>query len=173
MWIEQRRFVLRHLRDFGYGQNSMATIIEEEASKLVEHFEKLLRKEHHDVNNDINGTLSINNSRNIGINNDDEIYQLKNKIIDNERKIFKYNVKDKYSKDKEVNNGNNFHDKLNMKINDNKSNNAFTSRQMIISMDGVFGVTVLNTLWKMMAGKRSLLNILYICKPVIMKNRSK
>lgn len=152
----------------------MATIIEEEASKLVEHFEKLLRKEHHNVNNNINGTLSVDNNHNIGINNDDdEIYQLKNKMIENEGKIFKCNVNDKYSKDKEVNNENNFHDKLNIKINDNKSNNEFTSRQMIISMDGVFGVTVLNTLWKMMAGKRSLLNILHICKPVIMKNRSK
>ncbi|KAL2728797.1 putative cytochrome P450 303a1 [Vespula squamosa] len=151
LWIEQRRFVLRHLRDFGYGRNSMTTIIEEEASKLVEHFEKLLREEHQTDNT--NRTSSVCNNHNISINNDDEIYQLKNKTIENENKIFKYNVNDN-SIDKEINNENNFHDKLNIKINHNKSNNAFTSRQMIMSMDNAFGVTVLNTLWRMMAGKR-------------------
>ncbi|XP_047356102.1 probable cytochrome P450 303a1 [Vespa velutina] len=158
LWIEQRRFVLRHLRDFGYGRNNMAAIIEEEASKLVEYFEKLLRKECYNVNDNINGTSRVSNNYNTGINNNDEIYQLKNKMIENERKIFKYNVNDKCSIDKEINNKNNIHDKLNIKINDNKSNNAFTSRQMIISMDDAFGVTVLNTLWRMIAGKRFNIN---------------
>ncbi|KOC61548.1 putative cytochrome P450 303a1 [Habropoda laboriosa] len=68
LWIEQRRFVLKHLRDFGFGRKSMAMIIEEEAVWLVEHFKKLIG--------------------------------------------------------------------------------------MVIPMDDAFGVTVLNTLWRMMAGKR-------------------
>ncbi|XP_043672018.1 probable cytochrome P450 303a1 [Vespula pensylvanica] len=153
-WIEQRRFVLRHLRNFGYGRNSMAAIIEEEALKLVEHFEKLLREEYHDINDNINRTSSVSNNHDISINNDDEIYELKNNITENKSKIFQYNVNDKYNIDKEINNENNFHDKLNIKLNDNKSNNTFTSRQMIISMHDAFGVTVLNTLWRMMTGKR-------------------
>ncbi|KYM98059.1 hypothetical protein ALC62_11405 [Cyphomyrmex costatus] len=31
LWVEQRRFVIRHLRDFGFGRTSMVTIIEDEA----------------------------------------------------------------------------------------------------------------------------------------------
>ncbi|XP_043490916.1 methyl farnesoate epoxidase-like [Polistes fuscatus] len=134
LWIEQRRFILRHLREIGYGRNSMAEIVEDEALKLVEHLEKLIYKENNNIN----------------INKDDNLYQM----IDNERKKFKSNIMDKCNIDKKLNKRNNFQQELNTQINDYKSNNKLNPRQIIISMNDAFGVTVLNTLWRMMAGKR-------------------
>ncbi|KYQ56062.1 hypothetical protein ALC60_05045 [Trachymyrmex zeteki] len=90
LWVEQRRFVIRHLRDFGFGRTSMVTIIEDEALKLVEHFKKMLTKSYNYETADARKMITINND-NIG---------------------------------------------------------------MIISMHDAFGVTVLNTLWRMMAGRR-------------------
>ncbi|XP_014608169.1 PREDICTED: probable cytochrome P450 303a1 [Polistes canadensis] len=134
LWIEQRRFILRHLREIGYGRNSMTEIVEDEALKLVEHLEKLIYKENNNIN----------------INNDDNLYQ----IIDNERKTLKSNIMDKCNIDKKLHKRNNFQQELNTQINDYKSNNKLNPRQIIISMNDAFGVTVLNTLWRMMAGKR-------------------
>lgn len=43
-WVEQRRFVLRHLREFGFGKRTMAELVQEEAVQLVEVFkEKIAR----------------------------------------------------------------------------------------------------------------------------------
>lgn len=36
--MEQRRFVLRHLREFGFGKRTMAELVQEEAMQLVDHF---------------------------------------------------------------------------------------------------------------------------------------
>lgn len=74
-WQEQRRFVLRHLREFGFGRRTMAQLVEDEAVELV-------------------------------------------------------NVFIKKFKDKEENEG------------------------IIIQMNDAFGVSVLNTLWSMLAGIR-------------------
>jgi len=35
-WVEQRRFTLRHLRDFGFGKKSVENVIREEAEDLFE-----------------------------------------------------------------------------------------------------------------------------------------
>lgn len=37
-WQEQRRFVLRHLREFGFGRRTMAAMVEEEAEDLARTF---------------------------------------------------------------------------------------------------------------------------------------
>lgn len=37
-WQEQRRFVLRHLREFGFGRRTMAAMVEEESEDLVRMF---------------------------------------------------------------------------------------------------------------------------------------
>lgn len=37
-WVEQRRFVLRHLREFGFGKRTMAELVQEEAMQLVDDF---------------------------------------------------------------------------------------------------------------------------------------
>ncbi|KAF5281156.1 hypothetical protein FQA39_LY17888 [Lamprigera yunnana] len=39
-WQEQRRFILRHLRDFGFGKRNMSDIVEEEALVMVERIKK-------------------------------------------------------------------------------------------------------------------------------------
>ncbi|XP_054274087.1 probable cytochrome P450 303a1 [Macrosteles quadrilineatus] len=43
-WQEQKRFVLRHLREFGFGRKTMAGLTEDEAAALVESFEKRIAK---------------------------------------------------------------------------------------------------------------------------------
>ena len=40
-WKDQRRFTLRHLRDFGFGKTSMENILLDEVSKLILHFKSL------------------------------------------------------------------------------------------------------------------------------------
>lgn len=37
-WQEQRKFVLRHLREFGFGRRTMGGLVEDEASELVKYF---------------------------------------------------------------------------------------------------------------------------------------
>ncbi|KAI5729980.1 hypothetical protein M8J76_008667 [Diaphorina citri] len=40
LWVEQRRFVLRQLREFGFGKRTMAQLVEEEAYQLVQLFKQ-------------------------------------------------------------------------------------------------------------------------------------
>nr|CAD7588588.1 unnamed protein product [Timema genevievae] len=42
-WQEQRRFVLRHLREFGFGRRTMGELIEAEAGQMVRMFREKLR----------------------------------------------------------------------------------------------------------------------------------
>lgn len=146
--MEQRRFVIRHLRDFGFGRTSMVTIIEDEALKLVEHFKKMLTKSYNYETADARKMITINND-NIG-----QIYKLqkdpKNEL--NELKLYdEFHVfKDKisYRKPRTVAD-------LYMKAEDYAEvRKVSQSAGMIISMHDAFGVTVLNTLWRMMAGRR-------------------
>lgn len=45
-WQEQRRFVLRHLREFGFGSRNMSSLIEEEAEIMVNHLKKKIEDNH-------------------------------------------------------------------------------------------------------------------------------
>ncbi|XP_050460249.1 probable cytochrome P450 303a1 [Cataglyphis hispanica] len=145
LWIEQRRFVLRHLREFGFGRTSMATIIEDEALKLVEHFKKLLRDGHNYEITDIRKLTMDNNTG--------QIYKL--------QKDSKNNLnKSKLCDDNTINNKISNHKPwtiadLYMKAEDYAEvRKVSQSAEMIISMHDAFGVTILNSIWRMMAGKR-------------------
>jgi cytochrome P450 len=39
-WIEQRRFILKNLRDFGFGKKSMEALVQQEIEELIEGFKK-------------------------------------------------------------------------------------------------------------------------------------
>lgn len=60
-WQEQKRFVLRHLRDFGFGRHTMASLIEEEAAALVNTFEAIINKSGKDgVEIEMSQAFSVN-----------------------------------------------------------------------------------------------------------------
>lgn len=151
LWVEQRRFVLRHLREFGFGRTSMVTIIEDEALKLVEHFKKLLQNGCNYEIADVRKMTTINNN-NIG-----QIYKLqkdpKNEL--NKSKLYdKFGViKNRISDHKPRTVAD-----LYMKAEDYAEvRKVSQTAGMIIPMHDAFGVTVLNTLWRMMAGRRFIM----------------
>ncbi|XP_076169836.1 putative cytochrome P450 303a1 [Ptiloglossa arizonensis] len=143
-WVEQRRFVLKHLREFGFGRKGMAMIIEEEAQWLVEHFKKLISDEY---NNRINESkVHFNNNE----HDDGHIYKLMKKdnidMSDPTDTTNRYATKAKQLKASDMYvNANEYVEVRRM---------AGSSPGMVISMNDAFGVTVLNSLWRMMAGKR-------------------
>ncbi|KAK0176822.1 hypothetical protein PV328_000926 [Microctonus aethiopoides] len=107
LWLEHRRFILRHLRDFGFGKNNMAAMIEEEA---------------------------IQNIKKKSIENWDSI----SNILKPENSTKCMKIEDMYMKAEDY----------------AEVRKVAQSTQMIVQMDEVFGVPILNTLWRMMAGKR-------------------
>lgn len=139
----------------------MVTIVEDEASKLVEHFKKLLQNRYNYEIADVQKMTTINNNNNVG-----QIYKLqknpKNKL--NRLKYDEFDViKNRISKPCTVAD-------LYMKAEDYAEvRKVSQSAGMIIPMHDAFGVTVLNTLWRMMAGRRSVLitRIVYIPVPQI------
>ncbi|XP_066586057.1 probable cytochrome P450 303a1 [Prorops nasuta] len=155
LWVEQRRFVLRHLREFGFGRTSMATIIEEEVYILVQRFKSLLQ-------NGYNDKISISEKKGVSYmdnNNisDGQIYKLEKDSLKNK----KNSTKTKFSLSSDE-----FEDfqkaekplkpaDMYVKAEDYAEvRKVSQTAGMIISMHDAFGVSVLNTLWKMMAGKR-------------------
>lgn len=146
LWVEQRRFVLRHLREFGFGRTSMATMIEDEALKLVEHFKKLLRDGYNDEIADIKKSTINNNTGQIYKLQKDSENNLKLKLC-NEFNIIENQVSNRKTLTAAD---------LYMKAEDYAEVRKISqSAGMIIPMHDAFGVTVLNTLWRMMAGRRS------------------
>lgn len=149
LWVEQRRFILRHLRDFGFGKNNMATIIEEEARYLVDNLMK-----------ELNSSSTIQKTR-VGINN--------NEIM---KKSFESNV---FLQETLPKAAKRFENNCMGTQDFDEMRRIFQKREMVVQMDEVFGVPILNTLWTMMAGKRfvkiaeilsfpfSTLTFYYIC----------
>lgn len=148
LWVEQRRFVLRHLRDFGFGRTSMVTIIEYEALKLVEHFKKMLQNSHNHEITDARKMTTINNN-NIG-----QIYKLQKDPKNKLNRLRLYNEFD-VIEDRIPNRKPRTVADLYMKAEDYAEvRKVSQTAGIIIPMNDAFGVTALNTLWRMMAGRR-------------------
>lgn len=132
----------------------MATIIQEEACSLVEHFKKLINNEYNDR---IDESRIIYNSNEL---DDGQIYKLiKNDKIDGSVLVENCAAKEKQLKASDMYvNANEYVEVKKM---------AQACNGMVIPMHDVFGVAVLNTLWRMMAGKR-LFN-LYLLEIFIQK----
>lgn len=145
LWVEQRRFVLRHLRDFGFGQNNMAIMIEEEALYLVNNLIKRIEKSRQSEER----VLQLNNN----MKNDGRIYQLNSQQLKN-RKFANWDPVSKMLEQKDPSKSMKIED-MYVKAEDYAEVRKIAqSTEMIIQMDEVFGVPILNTLWRMMAGKR-------------------
>lgn len=147
LWVEQRRFILRHLREFGFGRTTMASLIEEEAIHLVDHLKKLFEKRD-------NRSQIVDDNRN-SVNNNGQIYQLALSRTDANEEMNKNNFDQEYSKNRS-------RPKRPLRVEDmyvkpqdfDEIRKLSQSYEIIISMNDVFGVPVLNTLWGMIAGKR-------------------
>ncbi|XP_012279451.1 probable cytochrome P450 303a1 [Orussus abietinus] len=144
LWLEQRRFVLRHLREFGFGRTDMAILIEDEASHLVEHIKALL------LGAAAEREVEVGSRSKSRPTNDGRIYRLAGQ-------------RDKEDlAPEEDSRGEVGEATRSLKIEDVyvKAEDYAEVRRMaqssgtILSMDDIFGVPVLNSLWRMMAGKR-------------------
>ncbi|XP_031827989.1 putative cytochrome P450 303a1 [Nomia melanderi] len=142
LWVEQRRFVLKQLREFGFGRKSMAVIIEEETRWLIEHFKKLISVE---LDNKIKAESAESRCNN-NVEDDGKIYKL---IETNAPEKSANEPRAKTEKPLKASD---------MYVDANEypevRRMAGSNPGIVIPMHDAFGVTVLNTLWRMMAGKR-------------------
>lgn len=116
----------------------MMSIIIEESQSLVEYIKKLINDEHN---------IQINKSKIYCNNNefdDGQIYKLIKKNQKDETKLINNNtINEKELKASDL------------YMNTNKyTGNNMAQPGTIISMHNIFGITVLNSLWKMLTGKR-------------------
>ncbi|XP_058793282.1 probable cytochrome P450 303a1 [Phymastichus coffea] len=147
LWTQQRRFILRQLRDFGFGRTDMALQIEFEAAQLVKYYEGLIRdnaSEFYDrFNNNVDGKLAQKKAKCNG-----KIYCLAEGDLKKEDKEEK--TEEEVPMKKSIT-AEDFY----MKIDDDAEiREAAKVPGIIVEMEDFFGVPVLNTLWTMMAGKR-------------------
>ncbi|XP_055379657.1 probable cytochrome P450 303a1 [Condylostylus longicornis] len=56
-WLEQRRFIVRHLKDFGFSRRNMAEMIQNEAQHLLEDLNSMVKQQN--LNKDVNGNTAI------------------------------------------------------------------------------------------------------------------
>ncbi|XP_015436194.1 PREDICTED: probable cytochrome P450 303a1 [Dufourea novaeangliae] len=148
LWAEQRRFVLKHLREFGYGRKDMSTVVEEEGQCLVEHFKKLIDNEY---NNRFN--LKSSESRIHCNNNEPEDGKI-SKLSKGNRtdESVSMNTTGQYAKNEKPLKASDLYVNANEYAEVRRI--AGSNPGMVMTMNDAFGVTVLNALWRMMAGKR-------------------
>ena len=136
LWIEQRRFILRHLRDFGFGRTDMAVQIEFEAAQLVKYYERLIEEKASGKSTVVTDYKDNCDKK----NNSGKIYQLENDEVERKEPEKKKNLtlEDFY-----------------VKVGDDlELRGPKEVPGVVVEMEDFFGVPVLNTLWCMMAGKR-------------------
>ncbi|XP_067211292.1 methyl farnesoate epoxidase-like [Linepithema humile] len=119
-WAEQRRFVTRHLREFGFSRTGMAALVEDEARELLEHLKKLLQ--------DIGKSPKTSNKDNLN----------------------KLELHDKFSAVEDET----LKHELRTAIKAEEVQRVSESREMIIEMVHIFDLNVLNSIWRMIVGKR-------------------
>ncbi|XP_023247202.1 probable cytochrome P450 303a1 [Copidosoma floridanum] len=134
LWVEQRRFILRHLRDFGFGRTDMAVQLEHEAAQLVKHYDALIREKATRSRADFSRQTVTSRNKN------GQIYQLEKEDRDDDEPVKRrpLTAQDFYIKvgpDAEI-------------------EDTAKAPGIVVEMEDFFGVPVLNTLWCMMAGKR-------------------
>ena len=61
VWKEQRRFALRHLKDFGFGRSSMETFIMDEIQELIQDLKSKIQNESNELNLAQSFNLSVLN----------------------------------------------------------------------------------------------------------------
>ncbi|XP_012256777.2 probable cytochrome P450 303a1 isoform X2 [Athalia rosae] len=149
LWVEQRRFILRHLREFGFGRVTMASLVQEEAVHLVDHLQKLFEAK------DDPGTKEPRAEGDAAeVANSGQIYQLgggdrgkkRNRATEDLNAVADdapglkgaLKIEDMYVKPETY----------------DEIRKLSRSCGVIVPVHDAFGVSVLNTLWGMVAGKR-------------------
>ena len=153
MWVEQRRFILRHLRDFGFGRTDMAVQIEFEATQLVKYYNGLIEEKANSFRH--NKPLPTKETRESGCvakSKNGQIYQLAG-----EDDLGKNTPKSEEEEEpvKRAVTAEDFYVKVG---DDLEIRRAAKLPGVIVEMEDFFGVPVLNTLWCMMAGKRFVIS---------------
>ncbi|XP_043289882.1 probable cytochrome P450 303a1 isoform X2 [Venturia canescens] len=151
LWTEQRRFLLRHLRDLGFGKNDMATMIQEEASHLVNSLLKRLERNSYVRKTSVNSSNAKNDGRIYRLTKQENPWKKKN--LSGSLNVYETTFG---AHDKTVNAPKPLKiEDMYVKAEDyDEVRKASNFSEIIIQMDDTFGVPVLNTLWRMMAGKR-------------------
>lgn len=147
LWIQQRRFILRQLRDLGFGRTDMAAQIEYEAGQLVNYYKDMIREKATGFYDRVNNNNNVEKEEKKA-KVDGQIYRLAEDDLKKDGK--EDNVENEMPTKKSMT-AEDFY----MKINDDAEiKEAAKVPGMIVEMEDFFGVPVLNTLWTMMAGKR-------------------
>ncbi|XP_076286675.1 putative cytochrome P450 303a1 [Lasioglossum baleicum] len=137
-WVEQRRFVMKELREFGFGRKSMAAIIEEEAQELVQHFKKLISIE---FNKKIKSQLVRTSC-----DGDEDDWKMYRPVeTDTTEKLEQSKIRKPLKVSEMYVDANEYSEVRRI---------AGSNPGVVVSMHDAFGVSVLNSIWRMMAGKR-------------------
>ncbi|CAB0037034.1 unnamed protein product [Trichogramma brassicae] len=157
LWVQQRRFILRHLREFGWGRTDMAIQIEHEASQLVQYYRRLIDTKAQ--------SFQIDDCNDDNNNDDDDAAENRRtpEKTDEERRYeSSLGKNEKAEKPGDVGRepakrsltAEDFYVKVKHRELLKEAGQGAKLSGIIVEMEDFFGVPVLNALWTMMAGKR-------------------
>ncbi|XP_014222433.1 probable cytochrome P450 303a1 [Trichogramma pretiosum] len=156
LWVQQRRFILRHLREFGWGRTDMAIQIEHEASQLVQYYGRLIDTKAQsfqidDCNDDNNNDDDDAENRRT-LEKTDEERRYESSLGKNEKPEKLGDVGREPAKRSLT--AEDFYVKVKHRELLKEAGQGAKLSGIIVEMEDFFGVPVLNALWTMMAGKR-------------------